>query len=329
MNGENLALQFASWSINTKYDQIPDSVKKCARRAMTDTLGVIVAGSVHTKVVALVNALSSHRGRSSVFKNNRLSATNAATINGMAAHVWDFDDTSYTGVIHGSAIVLPAILAVAENIDASESDLISAFIVGSEVTYTLGEICTHNHFLSGWWSTGSCATIGATAAVCRLLRLDKNQCASAIGTAAVSSGVVRAIAGTDAKPYLAGQAAGQAIEIARAAQAGLTGPLDAFEQENGFFNLLNDGHSSINEASSLGIRWRIQDPGLLFKTSPVCSAAHAAIDEMAKITQNHGRPVEDIVEIVAEIPDLVRKSLVSPKPTNPQEAQFSLPYAIA
>ena len=324
-----LAIHLADWSSQKRLDAVPASALHSARRAILDTTGVIVAGAGHPGVRALAVHISTVTGPCLAATGVATDPVAAATINGMAAHAWDFDDNSYTGMIHGSAIVLPAVLAVAQSVGAGEDDLLLAFLVGSEVAYVLGEVCTHSHFLHGWWATGSCGLIGATVGVAKLLGLDADQTANALGTAAVTAGIERAIAGTDAKPYLVGNVAGQAITLARAAQAGLTGPKDAFEQRNGFFALLNQGHSDVSKRTGLGQRWRIEEPGLLFKTNPVCSGAHAAIEATNIVLGTEARTPDDIETVVAEVPKIVEASLVYDRPRNAQEAQFSLPYAVA
>ncbi|MGB3147915.1 MAG: MmgE/PrpD family protein [Paracoccaceae bacterium] len=324
-----LAQVFAGWAITANLAEAPASALHAARRAMFDTLGVMVAGAHHPKVLALANAIAGQAGPCSVAGHTRSTPMAAAVVNGMAAHVWDYDDNSYTGMIHGSAILLPAVLAAGQSVGATGEALLHAFLIGSEVTYVLGEVATHSHFLAGWWASGSCAVIGATAAVCRLYGMTADQTANAIGMAAVAGAVARAIAGTDSKPYLAGNAAAQAISFADAARAGLTGSQDAFEQTNGFFAMLNGGHSLPAMAADLGQRWRTETPGLLFKTSPVCSAAHAAIEAVTILLEKTGAGAADIAAIHAEIPRLVAASLVYDRPEGPQQAQFSLPYCVA
>ncbi|WP_159087057.1 MmgE/PrpD family protein [Loktanella sp. Alg231-35] len=324
-----LARRFAHWSGSLCLEDVPDGVRICARRAALDTLGVAVAGAVHSKVRLLGQSIAKIPGNCFAATGQRTDAIAAATINGMAAHLWDYDDNSYTGMIHGSAIILPAVLAVAQETGASDDDALLAFIIGSEVAYCLGEICTHSHFMQGWWATGSCALIGAVAGISRLYALDAEETANALGMAAVNAGIQRAIAGTDTKPYLCGNVAAQAITLTRAAQAGLTGPQDAFEQENGFFALLNRAILLSEHAETLGVRWRLETPGLLFKTSPVCSAVHAIIEETAKLLEEGGKTADDIETAVAEVPELVRASLVFGVPESAQQAQFSLPYCFA
>jgi 2-methylcitrate dehydratase PrpD len=324
-----LTRRFANWSIGFTLSDAPSDVRRTARRAILDTLGVMAAGGAHPKVRALASGLPPASGRCTVLCRGPGDAETAALVNGMASHVWDFDDTSYTGIMHGSAVVLPVALALAEERGATEEDLIAAFIAGSEVTYTLADICTHDHYFHGWWSTVTLGLIGATAAAARLLRLTTDQATHAIGLAAASASGGKSVFGTDGKGFLVGETARRAITFARTAQIGLTGPTAVFEDPRGFLALLNRGTAAMGEADTLGRRWRLTEPGLLFKTSPVCSAAHAAIEQMASLMEEAGATADDIVSIKAEVPELVQISLVYPRPATAQEAQFSLPYALA
>ena len=234
---------------------------------MLDTLGVMLAGGAHPSVRALAAAAARGEGRAALATGGRADAEAAALVNGAAAHVWDFDDTSYTGIMHGSAVVLPAGMALAQEVSSGAGALRRAFVAGSEVAYALAELCTHDHYFQGWWSTVTLGLTGATAAAGYLLELDEDAMTSAIGLAAVASGGGKAVLGTDAKPLLVGDAARRAVTLARAAKAGLTGPEDAFENERGFLKLLNRGVAREAELETIGRRWRLCDPGLLFKTS--------------------------------------------------------------
>src|SRR5262249_42752638 len=101
------------------------------------------------------------------------------------------------------------------------------------------------------------------------------------------------------------------------------------EDARGFLALLNGGEAQLSVANTLGVAWRLKDPGLLFKLNPVCSAAHAAIEATAQLVHAAGIAVSRIERIRCRVPELVRISLVFDRPETPQEAQFSLPYAVA
>lgn len=321
---------FADWSATLAREAIPVAVTAAARRAVRDTIGVIAAANVHPMLPKLRETYGTGSGPcSAIGCRQGLAPGDAALINGAAAHAWDFDDTSYTGIMHGSAVIFPALLAAAEETGAGEDAMLTAFIAGSEVTYTLAEICGHEHYFKGWWSTVTFSLTGATAAVAKLYGLNAEQTAQALGLAAAASGGGKAVFGTDGKPFLVGEAARRAVDFARAAKAGLSGPTQAFEDARGFLALLNGGEAKPEELESLGQRWRLTDPGLLFKTSPVCSAAHAAIEAVAEAFKASGADPGDIRAINLQVPELVRISLVYDRPETPQQAQFSLPYAAA
>ncbi len=308
-------------------DAVPETVRLAADRAILDTLGVIAAGARHATVIALRNGFADGGGTCSLVGGGTASPAVATLINGAAAHVWDFDDTSYTGIMHGSAVVLPAALAVAEETGADGRAFLTAFVAGSEIAYCVADAATHHHYLRGWWSTATFGLIGATAAAAKLYRLDAGKTADALGLAVAAAAGTKTVFGTGAKPYLVGEAACRAVGFARAARAGISGPTDAFENPNGFFALLCDGRR--DAVSSLGERWRLVDPGLLFKSNPVCSAAHAAIEETARLLGEAGLTADQIASVRCEIPKLVDLSLVYDRPEIPQQAQFSLPFAVA
>ena len=327
MKTQPIARRFARFACNL--ERVDSEAMAAANRAILDTLGVMLAGGVHPSVRALAAAATRGEGRATLATGGRADAEAAALINGTAAHVWDFDDTSYTGIMHGSAVVLPAVMALAQELASGADSLRRAFVAGSEVAYALADLCTHAHYFGGWWSTVTLGLTGATAAAGCLLDLDEDAMTSAIGLAAAASGGGKAVLGTDAKPLLVGETARRAITFARAAQAGLTSPEDAFENERGFLQLLNRGEAAQAELETIGKRWRLTDPGLLFKTSPVCSAALSAIEQMNELMAELGASADEVAGVRAEVPELVYQSLVFPNPATPQEMQFSLPYALA
>jgi len=329
MDTRGLAYHFAHWAKDLKSSDIPNDVQTNARRAMLDTLAVTLTGAAHLDIKNLAKTWPTYGGDSGLATGGSGTAETAALINGAAAHFWDFDDTSYTGIMHGSAVVFPTVVALAQELGSTEEEARNAFIIGSEITYALADICTHQHYFNGWWSTTTFGLVGATATAARLFGCSIDQTAQAIGLAAAGAGGGKSVFGTQAKPFLVGEAAQRAITFARFITSGLTGPTSAFDGETGFLHLLNNDVADLNEAETLGQRWRLTDPGLLVKRYPVCSAAHAAIDEIARLTFEVGLTPDDIAAIHIEIPTLVRISLVHDTPKTPSEAQFSLPFVVA
>ena len=76
-------------------------------------------------------------------------------INGATGHALDFDDTNLVGGLHATAVVLPAALALAEEIGASGADLLCAYIAGVEVCARLRVVIGDEHYRNGWHITSN------------------------------------------------------------------------------------------------------------------------------------------------------------------------------
>lgn len=327
----SLVERIAKWSHALGLDAIPDDAQEAAKRCMVDLVGVSIAGAsrAQSQRVADYASRAYASGPSTVFGSSaRLSPVGAALVNGTVGHVLDFDDTSYTGIMHGSTVVFPAALAAAESVSADGRRLLEAFVAGSEVTYAIAVLCGHGHYRKGWWSTATFGMIGAAAAASRALELSERQTACALSLASLQAGAQKAAFGTDAKPYLAGEAAAAGAESALLASAGLGAPRSALEGRNGFIQVLNDGALDNEGIEKLGAHWRLVNPGIFFKRYPVCSAAHAAVEITQRLMDRHGLEGERIKQVVCEVPPLVATSLVYGIPGNVQEAQFSMPFAV-
>jgi len=312
-------------------EDVPPAVVDEARRCVLDTLGVIVAGQkTGLARAAMDHSQQTYRdGRSHIPGTGiALQAVGATLVNAAAGHAYDFDDTSYTGIMHGSVAVLPAALAMAEQQGAGGKKLLEGFIAGVEVEYAMAEYCTTHLYYKGWWTSGVYAPLGAAAAATKILGLDAYQTANAMSIAVGNSGGMKVSFGSDAKPLGIGMAASTGVESALLAAAGLTGPNKAFEGRNGFLSLFNDVQHSTETDLQLGDKWRLTDPGILFKSFPVCSAAQAGAELVAKLLERHQIKPSEIVEVSCEVPPLVGISLIYDHPKTIREAQFSMPYAV-
>jgi 2-methylcitrate dehydratase PrpD len=323
--------QLAAFVAGISIEMIPTAVVEEAMRCLLDTTGVIVAGqSAKVAQSTRAHALSAYGpGRAHVLGcGDTLHPMGAALVNGTAGHANDFDDTSYTGIMHGSVVVFPAALALAEEHGISGQRLLEAFIAGVEVEYAVAELCTDHIYFKGWWTSGVYGTFGAAAACAKILDLEQAEIANAIAMAASYATGMRASFGSDAKPLGIGMAASTGMECALLAATGLTGPLDVFENESGFLKLLNDNKHSQEFDLQLAEKWRLIDPGILFKSYPVCSAAQAGAELSAILMERHNLSADDIESVVCEVPPLVALSLVFDQPESTREAQFSMPFAV-
>lgn len=331
-SGKNtLSGKAAAWSSGLDLNSVPEAVQKSAKRCIIDLIGVTMAGArdpLCDRITRYAEEMHAP-GRCTVLGHDvRLSPVGAALANGAAGHVLDFDDTSYTGIMHGSTVVFPAALAAVEHAGGDGRRLLEAFIAGSEVDYAIAMLCNTGHYFKGWWSTATFGIFGAAAAAARGLGLNAQQTQVALAIAGIQASGLKAAFGSDAKPYMAGRAAASGVEAALLAARGLSGPAEVLEDSRGFLALLNDGHQEVGEIEKLGQVWRLVDPGILFKEFPVCSAAHAATQQAATLISENAIQASDVRQVVCDVTPTVAISLVHERPATPQEAQFSLPFAI-
>jgi 2-methylcitrate dehydratase PrpD len=326
----DIAGRLGQWAAQLSLPAIPAAARRAALRSIVDVVGVALAGS-KTELAARVrdHVSRAHAAGSCHVIGSAISTSSlgAALANGAAAHALDYDDTCYAGIVHGSAVVFPAVLAAAESEDIGGEDLIAAFVAGCEVEYALGRVFGTGVYR--WWTTAMLGAVGAAAGAARALKLDAQATAHAIRIAACQASGLRIVFGTPSKPYLCGRAALTGVDAALSARAGIAGPGDVFEAPDGFFALLGDVRLEGDEFAMLGRRFALIDPGIAFKLFPMCSAAQAAIEATAGLLAEHRVPGDAVERVRCEVTPFVASCLTYSRPRTVAEAQFSMPFGIA
>lgn len=330
MNQVPALAALAEWLTGHRARVLPADIRHTARRCLVDTLGVMLAGAQQPVAGKVRRVVAGEQGPSRLIGTGLHAApATAALVNGVAAHALDFDDNCYAGFVHGSAVIVPAALALADAEGARGDALLNAIALGSECQYRLGMALENVLYQRGWWTTGMLGGVGACAAAATLLALDSTQCAHALGIALVSAAGMKAVFGTDSKPLTAGYAAQRGVMAALMAQAGVTGPLNALEHAAGFAALCNQGHWVAEWLRADSRHWCLREPGVDIKRIPLCLSSHAAVDALLFLLQQQPCSLAQIDSVVCDVPEIVRANLVYDLPLNAQQAQFSLPFALA
>src|SRR5213594_2543738 len=172
--GLSVIEQLAAYVVTESFEKLPEETVRAARRAIVDTLGVTLAGSVEP-TAARVRALIAHRGAPDeatiVGTPLRASVEDAALANGTASHALDYDDLNQSLSGHPSAPILPAALALGERQRVSGAALLAAFVVGVEIEAKLGRALNPGHYETGWHATSTLGVLGAAGAAAKLLGL--------------------------------------------------------------------------------------------------------------------------------------------------------------
>ena len=264
------------------YDDLPADVVQVANQCILDWFGCALAGSTEPLAEILRNHFGYRSGACTVIGSDlKLDAPTAALLNGASGHALDYDDTGSSVGCHSTAPVLPAVLAVAEEIGASGKALITSFVVGVEIEGRINHAMGRDHYPRGWHTTATYGTFGAAAAVAHLLKLPKAQYAIAMGLAASHASGVKANFGTMTKPYHPGHAAESGINSARLAAAGFTANPEAVSGNQGFVQAASSPRDATERLAAIADDWLIL--GTLFKYHAACHLTHSAIESVLKL----------------------------------------------
>ncbi len=322
----------AQFIAQTPADRIPSAALTRARHALIDVLGVTIAGSIEpvAKIVSRQVAATS-RGSSTVLPGSiRVSASDAALANATSGHALDFDDSNFVLGGHPSVVLVPALLAVAEERASTGREILEAYVVGFEIATRLAHAVHFEHYEKGWHPTATLGVFGAAAAVARLLRLDSDQALNALALAASMASGIKANFGSMAKPLQVGQASQKGVLCAQFAAAGLTANPAALEGKQGFFDVYNGpGHYRAEAASAFSEEFEIMRSGLKFKKYPSCGSTHAPIDAALDLIRQHPLRLEEIESITIALNQRRITHVNRPQVTNGLEGKFSIQYTLA
>ncbi len=303
------------------YDDLPADVVQVANQCILDWFGCATAGSTEPLAEILRTTFGHRNGVCTVIGSDlKLEAPTAALLNGASGHALDYDDTGSRTGGHATAPVIPAVLAVAEEIKAGGKELITAFVVGIEITGRIHQAMGRDHYPRGWHSTATYGVFGATAAVAHLLKLSHEQYATAMGLAASHASGVKANFGTMTKPFHPGHAAESGINSARLAAAGFTANPNAVMGNQGFIQAASNAGDATEALARIADDWIIL--GTLFKHHAACHLTHSAIESVLQLQTN--LPVDDLSALTITVHPGLLDICAIPEPKTGLEGKFSL-----
>jgi 2-methylcitrate dehydratase PrpD len=313
----------------------PPEMATVCRSLLIDVAGICIAAR-HTDFMAATLAGTDEAGDCTVIgQASGRSLGMAALCNGTAAHGEDFDDTYEGGPAHAGAVVVPALLAAAEQHGLDGAAVGRGISVGAEVICRMCLVAPKLVHKAGFHPTAVFGAIGAAAGVGAALGLNAKQLVDAMGIAAsMSSGIIEYLAeGAWTKRMHPGWAAQAGYRAARMAQAGFLGPRTVFEGEHGFFHAFARTHEGnfTDMLDGIGKTWIAA--GIAFKPYACGTMTHPYIDCARKLVAQGLDPAQ-VQEIECETAEGIVHRLWEPlankqNPPNGYAAKFSTPYAIA
>ncbi|MBI5591553.1 MAG: MmgE/PrpD family protein [Deltaproteobacteria bacterium] len=304
-------------------EDISVSMKEAAKRCILDLLGAAWAGHGSESATALHRMVQKNfgPGKSAIwFTGIQMTASAAALANAASASALDLDDGHRGAAGHPGASIIPAVFAVAQEVGASDGEILTAIIVGYEIACRVGAARDFSRLPT--LSTGRWCAYGAAAATARLRRLPAQVLAQALAIAGsqvpdlAASGYSR-VMGNHVKEGIP-WATLLGIVAVDLAQEGFTGPLDILDHPDYF----NPDQIMAMPPGARAIE------NIYFKPYSSCRWSHAAIDALVSIIKENDLAAKDIGRVTVETFERALRLNNYSDPSTLESAQYSIPFCL-
>ena len=300
-----LSEQLADHFTALRFDQIPPAVIDAAKLHILDTLGCMLAGSrLEPGKLAYQLAVAASGGNtaSTLFGTSlRASYLDGVQAMATAAHCGELDDIHGGAATCIGAMIVPALLAMAEKYGGSGRRLLAATVAGYETIARVGlAIDAPKLFARGWWPSTVCGAFGVAAAGAKFLAWPVDRTANALGIAALHAGgmLTGGNEGATARHVAFGRAAQSGVLALLATDQGLSGPKRALEDARGFCLTL-----------CAEPRWEVLQsfdgyflPDVAFKPYPCARQLHAGVEALLKLLAQYSISADAIGAIELAVP---------------------------
>jgi 2-methylcitrate dehydratase PrpD len=320
----------ARFIVEAKYDDLPPNVRKEGVRTLFNWVGVAIGGSHHETVDIAVSALTPFSGppqASLLGRRERFDVMNAAFLNGVASHIFDYDDTHLKTIIHPAGPVASAILALAELQPVDGKDFLNSLVLGVETECRIGNAVYPNHFDVGWHITGTAGVFGAAGAAGKLMGLNEQQMVWALGLAASQPVGLRESFGSMNKSFNPGRAASNGLFAAILASKNFTSSDRMIEAKRGWANTLSTKQNYAEITDGLGQHYEAALN--TYKPFACGIVMHPAIDAAIQLRNENKLTPDQIARVELKVNPLVLELTGKKAPHHGLEGKFSIYHAIA
>jgi len=328
-------LHLARYACGLDYAAIPAEVIQRGKDCLLDSIAVGLHGSTKPwgKIVGSLVKERGGKGTSSIFGDHvMVPSASAALANGTMIHGFELDNSRHPGGgVHPGATMVPALLAVSEEIHATGKDFLTAFVAGCEIMSRIGLALGHGVERRGFHAPGLTGTFGAAMAVGKVLGLGVEQLTCAMGiSGSLSSGLLefsRATSGGMVKRLHLGRAAEGGVLAALLASKGFTGPETILEGEFGFCRVYSE--SPLPERLIAGLGDYFETLNMSIKRYPCHIYAQAPIEALLGLRCDYSFGAEEVEKIVIAGEEKITTHHAIYEPRDVMMAQYSVPYSVA
>jgi 2-methylcitrate dehydratase PrpD len=331
----SVAKDLGSFAESVKSAELPQGARDTIRNLLLDVTGLCVAARNNDYVAAARASAIQNGSASALGHAGSFGPYDAALINGTAAHGEDYDDTFEGGPVHAGAVIVPAVLAIAEERGLDGDAVTRGIAVGVELMCRMSLVTPQAIHKACFHPTAVIGAPAAAGAVAAAIGLNASKTMHAIGVSgSLASGIIEYLAdGSWTKRLHAGAAAQSGMRAALLAEAGFTGPKTVLEGVHGFYKAFAPSKQPdfVPLLDGLGSNWVLQK--LAFKPYACGTMTQPFIDCAVELSQS-GIKAGDIESMVCEVGEGTVHRLWEPlalkhAPPNAYAGKFSTPYCIA
>lgn len=326
----------ADYAVELSYDDLSEEAVEAAKRLVLDSLGCCLGAYTSPPSKHLREVYGDRGGEdaATVFGDGSTTAVEyAGLINSTMVRYLDYNDAyiSEGRACHPSDHI-PALISIAEDEGRTGEELIEAIALAYEVEglgLDTGAAYGHGYDYVTWGSYSTAATVG------KLMGLTHDELVNALGIAGASNlslmisrkGEVSMWKGV-AHPYVTHNG----IQACQMARAGMTGPEQVFEGDNGFFEVAAGEELEIERLGGRdGADYRITDAHI--KPFPCGYYMMPMIAGVRDLVAEHDIDADDVASIDIETFETAADILASEekwsKDLTRESADHSIPYTAA
>jgi 2-methylcitrate dehydratase PrpD len=330
----NETADLAEFAHSITLAQVPERTRAHARLLILDQLGCQLGCARlpwSQQVYQAIMALGSSGPSVVMAMGDLVRPDDAAFINGTFGAANEIDD-AHTGVrMHAGAVVVPAVLAVAQAEGVRDgADVLQAATVGYEVALRVAWagfpalMQKHHH------SPVSAGPFGAAAATARLLGLDTEGTLNALAIASSHSGGLMEYteSGGSVKRVHTGIGSSAGVRSGYLAKSGVTGPRAALEGKRGFLEAFADRDNCGRLTRDLGTTYLLD--GIGPKGYFAEYRIHAPLQALESLAEQHHLRFSDIQRMRVGVTSVTMEAVGTiVEPADSLGAQFSMRFALA
>lgn len=291
----------------------PDNAAfRAAKIFLLDTLSVGISGSAAPGAAAIRQVAQSWgdgEKTSILGADFSLPKSSAAFVNAFQIHCQEFDCVHEQAVVHAMSVTTAAMLSELNDERISGEHFLRSLICGVDLACAMGVATT-----SGlrFFRPATAGAFGAVLAVSMMRNASSEQLLQAWGHvySQIPGTMQSHVEGAITLPMQVGYAARAAINAVQFSETSLSAPVNVFDGDFGYFNLIEDEWDEDYFAHKLGEKWLITE--LSHKPFPTGRAAHAILATLQELQQEHEFTLYDCDNITAYVPELIFRLVARP-----------------